>query len=210
MSYLTISLFQNKILFEIIKEIKLFSKYKLIFNANINEYFYDEKKIDQLIILDNKFTKQDDCQRLKKRFPLIIISNKDKDINFDEDFVEYLKIPFTILELEKKIIQLFARYKFDKSSFINLLEYTINKNERKIKKGELELNLTEREISFLILFSEHKKPLSRNFILHNVWKYSPKSDTHTVETHIHRLRKKILEKFGDNNFIKNNKKGYYI
>ena len=210
MSYLTISLFQNKILFEIIKEIKLFSKYKLIFNANINEYFYDEKKIDQLIILDNKFTKQDDCQRLKKRFPLIIISNKDKDINFDEDFVEYLKIPFTILELEKKIIQLFARYKFDKSSFINLLEYTINKNERKIKKGELELNLTEREISFLILFSEHKIPLSRNFILQNVWKYSPKSDTHTVETHIHRLRKKILEKFGDNNFIKNNKKGYYI
>ena len=68
MSYLTISLFQNKILFEIIKEIKLFSKYKLIFNANINEYFYDEKKIDQLIILDNKFTKQDDCQRLKKGF----------------------------------------------------------------------------------------------------------------------------------------------
>ena len=86
----------------------------------------------------------------------------------------------------------------------------INKNERKITKGKIELQLTEREIDFLILFYNNKKPLSRKFILKNVWQYSPESDTHTVETHIHRLRKKILEKFSDKNFIKNNEKGYYI
>ena len=51
---------------------------------------------------------------------------------------------------------------------------------------------------------------SRNIVLNKVWNYSTESDTHTVETHIHRLRKKILEKFDDNNFIKNNDKGYYI
>ena len=61
-----------------------------------------------------------------------------------------------------------------------------------------------------ILFSKSKKPITRHFVLTNVWHYSSESETHTVETHIHRLRKKILEKFGDNNFIKNNKKGYYI
>ena len=53
-------------------------------------------------------------------------------------------------------------------------------------------------------------PIGRNFFLKNVWKYSEVTETHTVETHIHRLRKKILDKFNDNNFIKNNNKGYYI
>ena len=55
-----------------------------------------------------------------------------------------------------------------------------------------------------------KKPISKNKVLKNVWKYSSDSETHTVETHIHRLRKKILQKFGDSNFIKNDGKGYYI
>ena len=127
-----------------------------------------------------------------------------------DEFVERLNIPFSILNLKKKIVSLSARYKFKESSLINLHGYTINKNERKIKKDNLELQLTEKEINFLILFSQNNKPLSKNFVLKNVWNYSSESETHTVETHIHRLRKKIFLKFGDNNFIKNNNKGYYI
>ena len=103
-----------------------------------------------------------------------------------------------------------ARHKFKKRSLINLGEYIIDKNERKIKKEDLELQLTEKEINFLILFSQNKEPVSRDYVLKNVWNYSLESDTHTVETHIHRLRKKILNKFKDNNFIKNNEKGYFI
>ena len=103
-----------------------------------------------------------------------------------------------------------AKYKFKESSLINLQGYIVDKNERKIKKDNLELQLTEKEINFLILFSQSEKPLSRNFVLKKVWNYSSKSDTHTVETHIHRLRNKILKKFDDNNFIKNNDKGYFI
>ena len=80
----------------------------------------------------------------------------------------------------------------------------------RLKKNDSELKLSEKEINFLILFSKSKKPISRNLVLKNVWNYSLESETHTVETHIHRLRKKILKKFGDNNFIKNNNKGYYI
>ena len=60
------------------------------------------------------------------------------------------------------------------------------------------------------MFSKNKDPINRNLVLKNVWKYSEDSETHTVETHIHRLRKKILDKFGDNDFIKNNNMGYYI
>ena len=79
-----------------------------------------------------------------------------------------------------------------------------------LQKNNLQLQLSEKEINFLILFSQIKKPISRNFVLKNVWNYSTESETHTVETHIHRLRKKILEKFGDSNFIKNNDAGYFI
>jgi DNA-binding response OmpR family regulator len=61
-----------------------------------------------------------------------------------------------------------------------------------------------------MLFIDNKEPLNKNIVLKIVWNYSADSETHTVETHIHRLRKKILKKFGDDNFIKNNNKGYYI
>ena len=115
-----------------------------------------------------------------------------------------------MFDLKTKIISVVAKYKYKLDSLIKLKDYTIDKYERKIKENNIELQLTEKETELLILFSKEKKPLSRNFILENVWKYSTKTDTHTVETHIHRLRKKFLDKFKDKNFIKNNSKGYYI
>ena len=212
MNELTISIFGNQIFSEIIKEIKLFSKYKLKFYDNLDLCTKDAMNHNQLVIL---FIREVDKKYYKKiennSFPLIVIANSSipKSI-LSGDFVEQLNIPFRILNLEKKIIYLLAKYKFKKSSLINLCGYTIDKNERKIKKNNLVLQLTEKEINFLILFSQKNEPLSRSFILKNVWNYSSKSDTHTIETHIHRLRKKFLEKFKDRNFIKNNDKGYYI
>ena len=144
--------------------------------------------------------------------PILFISDflEEKNIKMVE-MKEKLNMPFTIINFEKKIISLISKNEFKKNSFISLNGYMIDRNERKIKKDNIEVQLSEKEIDFLILFSKNnKKPLSRNFVLTNVWKYSSKTETHTVETHIHRLRKKILEKFGDNNFIKNNNKGYYI
>ena len=119
-------------------------------------------------------------------------------------------MPFSILDFKKKIVVLIAKSKFKQNSLIHLRDYVIDKNERRIKKNNLELQLSEKEIDFLILFSENKNPLRRDLVLKKVWKYSRETETHTVETHIHRLRKKIFEKFNDNNFIKNNKKGYFI
>ena len=127
-----------------------------------------------------------------------------------DEFIERLVMPFSAFDLQIKVVSLLSKYNFKKSSLISLGSYMVDKNERKIKKDNLELQLTEKEINFLILFSESDKPLSRNLVLKKVWHYSSKSETHTIETHIHRLRKKILEKFNDNNFIKNNDKGYYI
>ena len=119
-------------------------------------------------------------------------------------------MPFAILELKKHIVSLIAKSEFGNNSVIKLNDYTIDKNERVIKRNSLTLKLSEKEINFLILFSKSKIPISKNFFLKNVWYYSSETETHTVETHIYRLRKKILLKFGDSNFIKNNNKGYYI
>ena len=54
------------------------------------------------------------------------------------------------------------------------------------------------------------KGSSKNEIQKKVWNYADDADTHTVETHIYRLRKKIKDKFSDDNFIINHKNGYLI
>ena len=72
------------------------------------------------------------------------------------------------------------------------------------------LELTEKEIQLLELFLNFNKPIPKNIILSTVWNYSSDADTHTVETHIYRLRKKIIDKFKDDKFILNNKNGYSL
>ena len=86
----------------------------------------------------------------------------------------------------------------------------LDKNERKLFKDDTYIILTEKEVQLLDLFLNKSKPISKDEILSSVWNYSSDADTHTVETHIYRLRKKINEKFSDDNFILNNKKGYSL
>ena len=208
----TISIFGNKIFSEIINELQLFSKFKIGYYDDLSLCVKNAIKHNELVILFITELNIGDYEKVVKNdIPLIAIIKPSISKNLlSGKFVEKIKMPFKILDLQKKVISLSAKYEFKKSSLINLNDYIIDKNERKIKKNNLELQLTEKEIDFLVLFSNSNKPLSRNFVLNNVWNYSSESDTHTVETHIHRLRKKILEKFNDNDFIKNNEKGYYI
>ena len=208
----TISIFGNKIFSEILSEMKLFSKYKVKYYDNIDLCVKDAENKNQLVVFfvfkENKNFFSD---IKKKNFPLILVGESSELKNIVSGEIESkLNMPFTILDFKKKVITVVAKNEFKKNSLINLNDYIIDKNERKIKKNNLELQLSEKEIIFLILFSENKEPISRSLVLKKVWNYSSESETHTVETHIHRLRKKILKKFSDNNFIKNNNKGYYI
>ena len=212
MSASTISIFGNKIFLEIINEIKLFSKFKIKFYDDFNLFVQESEKNNQLAIYfvqnreDNHLS-----EIIKNSFPFLIIfeSMQKKDKLFKKiDIV--LNAPFKIIDFQKKIVSLIAKNQFRINSLIYLNNYIIDKNERKIKKNHLELQLSEKEIDLLVLFSKSNKPVSKNFVLQNIWNYSSKSETHTVETHIHRLRKKIFEKFKDSDFIKNDKEGYYI
>ena len=126
--------------------------------------------------------------------------------NFDAN----LELPATIKEINGVVENIAAKKKFNKNSSIKVKDYLLNKNEKKLFKSAEFVILTEKEIQLLELFLSNKKPISKDTILSSVWNYSVEADTHTVETHIYRLRKKIFEKFTDENFILNNKNGYYL
>jgi len=212
MQKLTISIFKSKIFLQIINEIKLFSKFKIIYYENIDLCLKDAKKENHLVVCFNNDPNQNFIDKIKFiTSPIILVTNSSVKKNIlPNDLCEILILPFKILDFYKKVVLLIAKYQFKKNSVIKLHNYILDKNERKIKKDNLELQLSEKEINFLILFKKKREPINKNFVLKNLWNYSSESETHTVETHIHRLRKKILQKFGDNNFIKNNKNGYYI
>ena len=137
-----------------------------------------------------------------------ICAGKKNDLK--GNFNAYLELPTTLKEINAIIESTVAKKKFNKNSSIVIKDYMLNKNEKKLSKSSNFIILTEKEVQLLELFLNSKKPLSKDVILSSVWNYSSDADTHTVETHIYRLRKKINEKFMDQKFILNNKSGYFL
>ena len=125
-------------------------------------------------------------------------------------FSDKLSLPIYIKDLKQIIENLIVKKSFNKNSSIKIKSYILDKNEKKLIKNKNFISLTEKEIQLLELFLSSTNPVSKNQILEDVWKYSSDADTHTVETHIYRLRKKIKEKFNDENFIISSKEGYLI
>ena len=208
----TVSIFGNKTFFEILKEAYIFSDFKIKYYDDLDLCLNNSKNANKISIIFIDKRKENQFKKLNNNSaPMILVSDFSLKKNFlTGDLTDFLRIPFSLLYLKKKIITLIAKNKFKLNSLIFLNDYIIDKNERKIKKNNLELKLSEKEINFLVLFSTSKEPINRNIVLKKVWHYSVETETHTIETHIHRLRKKISEKFSDNNFIKNNEHGYYI
>ena len=118
--------------------------------------------------------------------------------------------PFTLSDFNTTVVTLITSEKFNQNSFIKIKQYTVDKNEKKLSKDDLSITVTEREIYLIELLFNEKKPQSKTNLLKKIWKYSEDADTHTVETHIYRLRKKIFAKFNDENFIINSNSGYSI
>ena len=211
MKKITISIFGNQVFSEILKELKIFPNSLIIFNENYNSDLKSRILEDEIIVFFlNEENKNDYYKIEKQNLPILLVASASTKIKKTNNFINQIITPFKILSFKSKITAILASNKFKKSSIIELGKYTINKNERKIIQGNLELKLTEKEIDFLILFTQQNRPIKKDFILKGLWNYSPETNTHTVETHIHRLRKKIFDKFQDSNFIKNNEKGYYI
>ena len=147
-------------------------------------------------------------KKIKNLNNYLIISNK-KYLNITNQFV-LDKNPINIFKLVEKINIEFLKIQFNSQSQIKVNNYMIDLNSREIKNNNARLKLTEKEINTIIYLSNSSTTVSINELQEKVWSYQSDIETHTVETHIYRLRKKILNNFSDKEFIISKKNGYQI
>ena len=138
----------------------------------------------------------------------LIISNK-KYSDIKNQLVLDNK-PINIFKLVEKINIEFLKIQFSSQSEVKVKNYIIDLNSREMIIKNIKLKLTEKEINTIIYLSKSNKPVSIDELQEKVWSYQSDIETHTVETHIYRLRKKILSIFKDNEFIISEKNGYQI
>ena len=171
----------------------------------------DKKNINYDIVILHKdiLTNKEQIKILSSNKPIIILASDENNKLIDYDSI--LTLPTSINEINSIVERLGTKKIFNKNSSISInKEYVLDKNEKKLIKNNNFIILTEKEIQLLELFLSNSKPISKKEILLSVWNYSKDADTHTVETHIYRLRKKISDKFLDASFIANDKNGYYL
>ena len=203
---INVAFFCNKNFINAVNELKSFFGFNLLLeDQDLN--LLNDKKINA-VICDTDNSKKILNTNIKK--PKILIQENNKN-NFNQNmFSLVVKLPLDVVEFNQDIINLCMKFEFDNNSLIKIKEYFLDKNERILKKDDIFLKITEKEIDFIEILHSSNKPLNRDFILKNIWNYSSDTDTHTVETHIYRLRQKIKNSFDDDSFIKNSKNGYYL
>jgi hypothetical protein len=172
--------YKSPILIEILEEIKEYLNFEIITFEKVT----------------NNLEKLDD---------FIIVSLKNNDIKN----CNLISVPSKIEKILEQINILFLGNNFNNQSSILIGKYNLDLNSRKISLNETVLDLTEKEAR-LLMYIKNNNNVSLKDLQKEVWQHSFELETHTVETHIYRLRKKFIEKFNDNNLIKYDKKGYYI
>ena len=147
-------------------------------------------------------------EKVKNLSNYLVISNK-KYLDIDNQFV-LDNTPISIFKLIEKINVEFLKIQFNNQSEVKVNKYIIDLNSREMLLNKIKLKLTEKEINTITYLSKSDKPVSIGELQEKVWSYQSDMETHTVETHIYRLRKKILNTFNDNDFIISEKNGYQI
>ena len=181
------------LLYEILYEIKENLSFKIIKCEN-----------------EDDFVKNSDLDIVKS----LIISKSSQEllanINTNKNnFLVFNNFPLPLNKLLELINIQLIRLKFNHQSKNDIKDYQLNLNSKFLSKNELNLKLTEKEIEIILYLTQSKKKHDVLDLQKNIWGYSPDMETHTVETHIYRLRKKISNKFNDENFILSDKKGYF-
>ena len=187
-----IYLVEFKQLFTILNEINNFLNY------NIYEVDYKNYLVNQDIDSNNSlflFKNNDFLKKKKLKFKNNLILD-DLPIHINK-LIEKINISFlkTVYQSNSKI--------FFKKYFLNLNNKTINLSEKKLK-------LTEKEMKIILFLLTKKIPQKTPVLQKEIWGYNQDLETHTVETHIYRLRKKINNYFNDSTFLKKNKNGYLL
>ena len=179
-------IYKSNSLYDILKEISLDFNFKIDFIDDENELSVKLKTLKNYLILSNK---------------------KYFDIN---NFIVLYDLPINIFKLVEKINTEFLKLQYSKQSKIKLNNYIVDLNSREISSKIKKIKLTEKEIDTIIYLLNANKPVTIDELQKKIWNYKNEIETHTVETHIYRLRKKILDIFNDNKFIVSEKNGYQI
>ena len=179
-------IFKFNSLYQILKEIEQDLHFHIIEIQNKN-------------LLDNKI----------KNLKNFLIITKNKLQHTDNQYV-IEKMPIKISQLIETLNIKFLKMQFSNQLEIKINNYLIDLNARELSSNIKKLKLTEKEINIILYLSNRKSPTSIKELQLNVWKYQTDIETHTVETHVYRLRKKIYETFNDENFIISKKNGYEI
>ena len=184
-------------------------------NQNLIIYKFTElyqilEELGEHLNFNIKFVDREDFlnEKVKNLNNYLIISNK-KHFDINNQFV-LNNLPINIFKLIEKINIEFLKLQFNSQSEVNVKNYTIDLNSREILAKNTKLKLTEKEINTITYLSKSDKPVSIDELQEKVWSYQSDMETHTVETHIYRLRKKILNTFNDKDFIISEKNGYQI
>ena len=147
-------------------------------------------------------------EKVKNSNNHLIISKKKYSDNSNQFVLD--NVPINIFKLIEKINIEFLKIQFSSQSEVKVSKYTIDLNSREMSINNIKLKLTEKEINTITYLSKSNKPVGIDELQKKVWSYQSTIETHTVETHIYRLRKKILNTFNDNEFIISEKNGYQI
>ena len=177
-----------------LKEIQLSKELKSINSEN------------QVLIVDSSCAEKVSFEKVN--IPKILILRQNERNNSKDKFDATIKLPLSINQFNRTVIDLSQKHKFDQNSLVKVKDYTLDKNTRFLKRKESSIKITEKEMHFIEKLKNSSKPLTKDYILKNIWGYSSDTDTHTVETHIYRLRQKIKNQFDNKDFIKHTKEGY--
>ncbi len=184
-------------LYNILNEIKNFLSFDLKNYKNKDVFFKD---LDKNSVTKESLIVTNSIENIKSNIKKIDIRNV---LVFENFPIQLRKI------IDQINIQL-IKQRYDFQSKISIKNYNLNLNSRIISKNKKDLKLTEREIDIILFLKKQNKPKTIEILQNEIWHYSSDLETHTVETHIYRLRKKIKDQFNDKNFIVSYKDGYSI
>ena len=149
------------------------------------------------------------------RLDYLVISKTDHKLLLNsnitaKNFLGFVDLPLPFKKLLELINIKLIKLKFNQQSKITIKGYELNLNSKFFSKGSLKLKLTEKEIEIILYLNDKKIKHNVEDLQKNIWGYAANMETHTVETHIYRLRKKMINTFEDHNFIRHDQDGYFI
>ena len=188
-----IFIINSKSLYDIFNEVKALFDFN-VFEINKNDLEFNNFSVEPNSIFLSYSLEEVNKLKYLDKSKLIVLDN----------------FPIPIIKIIEKINLLFLKINYQLKSEIKVKQYILNLNDKTIKKDEKKIKLTEKELEIILFLTSKQKPQKTLNLQKKIWKYKSDLETHTVETHIYRLRKKIETEFKDAKFISSNKEGYFF